>query len=182
MTNEHLFFALSELCCFENEGQNLISCIPKSLVFFLKKTIHSWLVWRNVEKFCVILWWLRSNAGQFLEWGMEKQKGLLRILTIPKSQRCLSLLWLRTTMHLWPESGHSNLTGMLPWCEQHREMQKFEFLITTEVELVFCILQGGPTKCKQMTGYFILESVFSGDFHIPGDFLGNWIFCSNEII
>ena len=95
---------------------------------------------------------------------MEKQKGLLRILTIPKSQRCLSLLWLRTTMHLWPESGHSNLTGMLPWCEQHREMQKFEFLITTEVELVFCILQGGLTKCKQMTGYFILESVFRGIF------------------
>ena len=60
-------FALSELCCFENEGQNLISCIPKSLVFFLKKPIHSWLVRRNVEKFCVILWWLRSNAGQFLE-------------------------------------------------------------------------------------------------------------------
>ena len=62
----------------------------------------------------------KTHSPEMLEWGMEKQKGLLRILTIPNH--------LRTTMHLWPESGHSNLTGMLLplWDGNNIMMQKFQ--------------------------------------------------------
>ena len=62
----------------------------------------------------------KTHSPEMLEWGMEKQKGLLRILTIPNH--------LRTTMHLWPESGYSNLTGMLLplWDVNNIMMQKFQ--------------------------------------------------------
>jgi len=131
MTNEHflklwffvLFWKWSRKDRAPQIGQNLIRKNSKKY----SKSSNRMDSLKECWKVVCHCHFMVLKLTEMLEWGMEKQKGLLRILTIP-NHLGMVLPMLRTTMHLWPESGHSNLTGMLLllWDGNNIMMQKFQ--------------------------------------------------------